>query len=289
MQGVQLFSFFSLKLLSKLLLKLLLKAVPKTQPAPCAMPKLIGRITHGLRVSASSVWGLLILTLIPELASANACFPAIDSKKPQYVIGYGSLLYDQSRKARQFQFDPEVPVWVSGFKRGWLTKTRSDNVKRTRLGVIPSAREKFNGVLIPVQSGRVKAIDRTQVLHCRVEVKRSQLAPMVDQSLPKEGQIWIYRTERKYEAPQPTESYPLMMSEVYEFLTGCIEQQGRFKLNGFAEECIDNTLSWPRHGYQWTDDSQRPVSAKLVQIKKAEVNRLLKKVEGDPFSKLRAE
>ena len=40
---------------------------------------------------------VLVALLTPAWAMASDCFPAPDSKKPQYLVAFGSLLYEEAR------------------------------------------------------------------------------------------------------------------------------------------------------------------------------------------------
>lgn len=229
---------------------------------------------------------LAILCISSSLSMANDCFPPFDKTKPQYIVGYGSLLYEQARKLTNVGFEPEVPVWVDGFRRGWLTRTHQDNnVKVTELGVIPLVGGRFNGVLISMPTNKIKSIDRQQKLMCRVLVNSGQLTPMNNEKIPKDGQFWLYQTQNKYSA-KPAGSYPILMSDVDEYLTGCIEQSERFKLKSFAQECVATTWNWSSH---WVNDRLHPLKAKPAQIQRQQVDKLLDSLEGNLYEQVRSE
>lgn len=229
---------------------------------------------------------LAILFIASSLSLANDCFPSFNKTKPQYIVGYGSLLYEQARKSTNVGFEPEVPAWVDGFRRGWLTRTRQDdNVKLTVLGVIPLVGGRFNGVLISMPTNKIKSIDRQQKLACRILVNPAQLTSMNNETIPKDGQFWLYQTQNKYSA-KPAGSYPILMSDVDEFLTGCIEQSERFKLKFFAQECVATTWNWSSH---WVNDRLHPLKAKPAQIRKQQVDKLLDNLEGNLYEQVRAE
>ena len=227
-----------------------------------------------------------ILCIAPAVSMANECFPAFDKTKSQYIVGYGSLLYEQARKSTNVGFKPEVPVWVDGFRRGWQTRTRQENnIKVTELGVIPLVGGRYNGVLISMPTNKIKSIDRQQKLTCRVLVNPEQITSMNNEKIPKNSQFWLYQTQNKYSS-KPAGSYPILMSDVDEFLTGCIEQADRFDLKGFARECVATTWNWSSH---WVNDRLHPLKTKPAQIRRQQVDQLLENLEGNLYEQVRSQ
>ncbi|USE36037.1 hypothetical protein [Endozoicomonas sp. SCSIO W0465] len=252
--------------------------------------KIMSRVNYpASKLHANVIWiaGLLnILCLTPVTSMANECFPALDKAKSQYIVGYGNLLYEQSGKSTEVGFQSEVPVWVDGFRRGWQTRTRQENnVKVTELGVIPLVGGRFNGVLISLPVNKIKSIDRQQKLTCRVPVNPAQLTSMNNEKIPGNSQFWLYQTQNKY-CNKPAGSYPILMSDVDEFLTGCIEQADRFGLKSFARECVATTWDWSSH---WVNDRQHPLKTKPAQIRRQQVDQLLETLEGNLYEQVQSE
>ena len=241
------------------------------------------------KLTGNKIWmiGLLkVLCMAPVVSMANECFPVFDKAKSQYIVGYGNLLYEQARNTTNIGFKPEVPVWVDGFRRGWQTRTRQDNnIKVTELGVIPLVGGRFNGVLISMPANKIKSIDREQKLTCRVLVNPEQLTPMNNGEIPENSQFWLYQTQNKY-SHRPAGSYPILMSDVDEFLTGCIEQADQFGLKSFASECVATTWYWSSH---WVNDRLHPLKTKPAQIQRLQVDKLLENLEGDLYEQVRVQ
>lgn len=242
------------------------------------------------KIPGNIIWKIgvlnILLCTVPVGSMANECFPVFDKAKSQYIVGYGSLLYEQARKTTNIGFKPEVPVWVDGFRRGWQTRTRQDNnVKVTELGVVPLVGGRFNGVLIAMPANNIRSIDRQQKLTCRVLVKPGQLTPMNNGKIPDNSQFWLYQTQNKY-SHRPAGSYPILMSDVDEFLTGCIEQADQFGLESFASECVATTWYWSSH---WVNDRLHPLKSKPAQIQRLQVDKLLENLEGNLYEQVRSQ
>src|SRR5687768_16078311 len=62
-----------------------------------------------------------ILLLLPLPSFAFDCHPEINPNLPQYIVGYGSLMDESSKKRTDPSTEESVPVLVKGYKRIPLT------------------------------------------------------------------------------------------------------------------------------------------------------------------------
>jgi hypothetical protein len=63
---------------------------------------------------------LFIILLSLSLPSfALDCHPEINPNLPQYIVGYGSLIDDTSKKRTDPSAEESVPVLIKGYKRIW--------------------------------------------------------------------------------------------------------------------------------------------------------------------------
>ncbi len=100
-----------------------------------------------------------------------------DSSRPQYIIGYGSLMQDESRKRSSPQAGPAHPVDVRGYRRGWFARTEAVGFGTTYLGVLPNRESHLNAVIYRVEATEVIATDRREVSYCRTGVAMSAIKP----------------------------------------------------------------------------------------------------------------
>lgn len=228
---------------------------------------------------------VLAVCVLPALASASDCFPKPDNNKPQYLVAYGSYLYEDTRKSSSLQMMRNAPVWVEGFERGWMTRSTPEITKMTRLGVIPSRGDRFNGVVVSLKSGKITSLDSEDRGVCRTKIATKNLLPMTSAKIKDDGEYWIYTT-RKKQQQEPVANYPIYQSQVDEFLTGCLEQAERFKLPDFADQCMQTTHNW---NSSWVNDRLRPVLGKAIQGRKAQVDGLLMKYQKQYFAPIRVE
>lgn len=227
---------------------------------------------------------LLSFLLLSGSGLAEECFPEPDDSKPQYMIGYASYLYEEARKNSEVQLKLDAPVWVEGYKRGWLTRTKPETIKMTELGVVPSDGSRFNAVLMSVQAGDLSGMDKNKKYYCRVKVDASKIKPMTGKKAADNAEYWIYQT-RKKQVNEAVSNFPVYQSFVDEFLTGCVNLSNRFKLPEFANQCMETTAGWSE---SWVNDRQRPISGKSIQARKKEVDDLLMKYQKQYFRAIRA-
>lgn len=222
---------------------------------------------------------------ISSWALDSPCFPKIDARQKQYLIASGTLMLEAAREKKLNKNEVEFPVWVSGYERGWFARVVEKSPKKTALGVTPKEGKLFNGLLLASSDQQISRLDRSEILNCRTLINVKQLKSMVGGPLPGEGQFWIYVVKPK-SLKKAVGKYPIQQSDVDNFLTGCLEQTKTFSLPQFAEQCVDFTVGWSE---DWANDRERPCGGKLVQNKRKQIDRLLERLEGGLYEKVRDE
>ena len=226
------------------------------------------------------------ILLSPQVRALDTnCFPVLDKKQPQYIIVYGRNLHEKLRSKKMDKgYTDQLPVWVSGFQRGWMTRIKNEG-KYTTLGVTPETGKLLNGILVEATPSLINTHDRIEQRMCRTRLDRKTISSMTGQVIPGKGEFWIYTTQDDFRR-QPAGKFPILMSEVDEFLTGCIEQAQQFNLTNFPEQCIDTTDFWSKH---WNNDRERPLTGRIVQVKRNKVDDLLSKLKGGLYDNVKSE
>ena len=143
---------------------------------------------------------------LPEPADCNA---APDPGRPQYIVGYGSLMDDESRRRTSPAAGPAQPVELHGYTRGWFSKGRTIGFSTTFLGIVADPRGSLNAVVYEVQPAEVMATDRRESSYCRVGVEPWQLRLLEGSSAYAENpQTWVYVSPPRNVVP-PSERYPI--------------------------------------------------------------------------------
>jgi hypothetical protein len=178
--------------------------------------------------SAARHWVLGTLfvfgVLQAELAGANDCHPALDSSKPQYIVGYGSLMQSASKRMSEPKAGSNLPIMVTGFQRAWNTH---GVYPTTYLGVRPSKSARMVAALYRdfLNDGKLGA-DAREIDYCRVAIAAASIEMLDSFTVPSPSQIWIYVNKPGTLAP-PDAQTPIVQSYVDIFITGCLELQTR--------------------------------------------------------------
>ena len=208
------------------------------------------------------------LESIPTFACNSPATPG----QPQFVIGYGSLMQDESRKRTTPEAGAAYPIRVSGFRRGWFARGAGEGFETTYLGATPDAARTINAVLYQIKDAAdLVAIDAREAIYCRLRVDGKGYRLLAPETPPVIGDVWIYvslqQTLRVAEV-----KFPIVQSYVDVFLSGCLEQEARFHLSGFASECIASTTDWSTH---WINDRIYPRRPHLYQPKARQIDTLI--------------
>ncbi|PSO47088.1 MAG: hypothetical protein BRC33_13665 [Cyanobacteria bacterium SW_9_44_58] len=220
----------------------------------------------------------LFSSLLPEQVNAQAtdsCRPEPNPEATQYIVGYGSLMEKESRTRTTSNIGEVKPVMVSGFQRVWGIQ----GGPATYLAAIPKPEANFNAVTYRLNSlEQLEATDRRERGYCRDQVPKEQLEILAG-SVPENAQFWIY-TLKQQKPDQPDYNHPIVQSYVDLFISGCLEQQKKFDLEGFAQTCIETTKGWSPY---WVNDRiyprrpfiHEPQAFKIEQLLKEELPKIL--------------
>lgn len=219
-------------------------------------------------------------------AVAAECHPAADPAVAQYIVGYGSLMQDESRARTSPRAGPAHPVEVNGFVRRWIARAETVGFSATYLGVTPDAAGAMNAVVYRIDLDELAATDRREASYCRASVAATQVKPAERLPVAMEaGQVWIY-VNKPGAVAAPTARFPIVESYVDIFVSGCLEQEQRFNLEGFAQRCITTTHEWSAH---WVNDRIYPRRPFIYQPKARQIDALLAKSLPDYFARIRIE
>lgn len=211
---------------------------------------------------------------VKSMSSDQTCHPHVDPNKPQFTVGYGSLMEDASRRRTAPNTGEALPVLVTGFERSFNARGSEIGFSTTYLGVtvVPGASMVATVYRVFYYEDMI-ATDAREEQYCRVGVQIGQMRMLDGSSIQEQGQYWIY--VNKAEAVMPaTERFPIVQSYVDIFLTGC-QQLGR-RATGFQgdlmRECILTTKGWSQH---WINDRIFPRRPFFHQPNAGVIDRLL--------------
>ena len=216
-----------------------------------------------------------VLLLCPlSVWASQVCYPDVDLDRPQFTIGYGSLMEDQSRTRTAPNTGPAVPAVVSGFERSFNASGSSVGFSTTYLGVIEKEGSEIAAAVYQVFEPRdITATDKRESSYCRFAVPVEQVQLLDGSEAPDEAQYWIYVNKPDYRA-LASERLPLVQSYIDIFLTGC-QQLSPYATTfdgDFAVACINTTEGWSKH---WVNDRLYPRRPSIYQPNAGSIDRLL--------------
>lgn len=174
------------------------------------------------------------------------CHPRINSYQPQHIVGYGSLLLEESKARTLHHFEKNTPVVVKGYERGWFMRGYLKSQPTTFLGVKPRAGYHFNGVVFTVKDmSEMRYLDKREVGYCRQRVEFNAIKKLLNKPLP-QGQYWIYIPQKSF-MENATQRYPVSDYYLNVFLAGCLQVEKKYHIKHYARQCIKTTTSWSRY------------------------------------------
>jgi hypothetical protein len=230
--------------------------------------------------------GLVACATAGGLPAPGECNAAPDASRSQYIIGYGSLMQEESRKRTSPRAGPAHPVEIKGYRRGWFARPETVSFSTTFLGVRPDRDSHLNAVIYQVDAAELRATDKREASYCRESVASPDIKALEGNSFPApDGQAWIY-VNKPDRVGAPDSRYPIVQSYVDIFLSGCLEQEQRFGLPEFSRECLSTTSDWSEH---WVNDRIHPRRPFVHQPRAGQIDNLLARQLPEYFSHIRIE
>ncbi|BBJ23808.1 gamma-glutamylcyclotransferase family protein [Candidatus Nitrotoga sp. AM1P] len=224
------------------------------------------------------------LKKLAENHSGN-CNAAPDPAKAQYIIGYGSLMQDESRQRTTPNANISYPVQVNGYQRGWFTKGSGVGFSTTFLGVVQRKESTLNATIYTIDVTEISTMDKREFSYCRLAVEPENFS-LLKQDIPLSlGQTWIY-VNKPDTIATASRRYPIVQSYVDIFLSGCLELEQRFELKDFARQCLVTTSNWST---QWMNDRIYPRRPFIYQPKAKQIDQLLNEHLPQYFQHIRIE
>jgi hypothetical protein len=226
---------------------------------------------------------LIFLFLLSQPTFAQICHPKINPQLPQYIIGYGSLIDEPSKKRTDPSAQESFPVVIKGYKRSWSVHGTLPGLNTTFLSVFEDNHSSFNGVIYKLSHPEnIQQYDIRERSYCRKELRQDTLK-VPSSVLPDQKQIWIYISTQKRHEP-PTIDYPIVQSYVDIFIRGCIQIEEKYKIKYFAKDCIQSTEQWSNH---WVNDRIFPRRPFLYEPYAYKIDALVKETLPERFKHIK--
>lgn len=130
---------------------------------------------------------MVLMTLGTPIAEAS-CHPLPNLFQQQMIIGYGSLMHEQSKRDTSSDVSNNYPLFLKSYERRWNYQTQ----KSTYLGIKANPKSTISAAYFKVSHWSLYLYDLREKNYCRVLVHTQNLIPLSkQQSFPK-GQYWVY-------------------------------------------------------------------------------------------------
>jgi len=255
---------------------------------PARLATLAATGALALLLAACATPGELAKAPTPPAVAAGAapaeCHPIFDITRRQYIVGYGSLMEESSRKRTSPSASEALPATVKGFRRAWIARGSAVGFSTTFLGVVPDADAVLNAVVYELPYEEAERTDARERSYCRAAVPPDRLRMHGGFPAP-DGEVWIY-VGKPENSKAPDARYPIVQSYVDIFLSGCLQAQDKLGAEGFARECVRTTHGWSKH---WVNDRIYPRRPFIHQPRAFTIDRLLKDEIPEYFDAIRIE
>ena len=230
-----------------------------------------------LRIFILMIWAFPAFSLV--------CHPKINPKLPQYLIGYGSLIDDYSKKTTDPTAEESIPVVIEGYKRTWAVHSTYPRFNTTFLAVFKEDGASFNGVIYRLKyPEHVTRYDDREIIYCRVLVSDKNIRTY-GKALPKDKEVWMYQPFNK-PTQYPTHECPIVQSYVDVFLRVCLHIEKTHHIQSFAKQCISTTSKWSKH---WVNDRIFPRRPFIHEPNATQIDALLQDTLPDLFQYIHIE
>ena len=191
---------------------------------------------------------ILIFFFSTQLVSSQECNLNPKKGTKNYIIGYGSLMENESRPRTNKSALVVKPILIKGFERTW--GQNGGIYKITFLTIIKKKNSRVNAVYYPVSLKDLKKTDRRESGYCRLKVDEQNLSFYGKKIKTKNKNFWVYAANPG-ELKKPTKNHPIVQSYVDIFMNGCFQIKERYKLDKFPELCVETTKEWSEN---WVND-----------------------------------
>ena len=221
------------------------------------------------------------LFLCTALFAEDSCHPAIDPSRAQYIVGYGSLMNENSVKQTDAYAGPNIPIELFGFQRRWGVVPQRSKFEMY-VGIIQRPNQLMNASLFRLSQPEVLSqFDNRENGYCRQSVESSSLRVLINEKNPS-GQYWLY-IPHNHLFRYPSDKSPISQAYVDVFLSGCIAMDEKYNLTGFAKQCILTTTEWHP---SWSNNRQPARRAFVTKSDMKKVDALLKEMLLTLYEKL---
>jgi hypothetical protein len=173
----------------------------------------------------------------------------------EYLVGYGSLINETSRKRTIVNCTAAIPVVVESFTRSWSYKCPRRQYTAVSVTRVADKTARINAVLIPLHNPKddLRLLDIREMNYSRGRINPDGVRFLDNNiQIPKDCIVWIYENHtsisKNYSTTSnsqisqvhaPSKSYPIPQSYLDCILKGCLQISIEF-----AKMFLSSTKGW---------------------------------------------
>ncbi len=206
---------------------------------------------------------------------------------PQYMIGYGSLIDEASRRRTVPNAVHATPIRLTGYRRVW--GHRMDPVgyvgATTFLTAVADPDAAFNGVLFEAPPDRLADLDIRERGYRRVAIPSGAVEVLSLRASAPDGETWVYVSDPE-DLREPDSEYPIIQSYVDVCMSGCmdVERSDPHGCAGYARDFVSTTHGWSR---AWVNDRIHPRRPQVYVPHAREIDTILRDMLPSEFAAIR--
>jgi hypothetical protein len=157
------------------------------------------------------------------------CHPLPNFFQTQMIIGYGSLMYEPSKRKTVAKVSKNHPIFLKHFERRWNYQTD----KGTYLGLKANPKSQISAVYFKVSPLKLFFFDKRERNYCRILVDTRNFIPLTGQASFPKGQYWLYIPKKPSEKTIRIQQYYLRY-----FIKGCKKIAQDYQNPVFFKSCL---------------------------------------------------
>jgi cation transport regulator ChaC len=130
---------------------------------------------NGHKLKCISIANIILIMWAPTAFTFD-CHPKIRTQLPQYILGYGSLIDEQSKQKTNPTAEESFPVFIKGYQRHWGAHGNLPGLNATFLSIVENHAASFNGVIYKLSHpNTIEQYDKRERIYCRKQLDAAQL------------------------------------------------------------------------------------------------------------------
>jgi len=180
-------------------------------------------------------WDLKLIAIFFFSVNASAktiCHPLPHFWQNQFIIGYGSLMDESSKKKTSSAASKNNPIFLKGFQRIWNVHYKN----KTYLGIKAHPEHLLSAVFFKLPFYEIHSFDQREQSYCRISIPTKNILSIPSSKPLPNGQFWVYVPKKTYQSF----NHPIPDYYVNLYLMACKKIANQHKLAKYYQSCLED-------------------------------------------------